>query len=339
MPARPPTPDRRPLVLHDLATGRIVLVAPRRDERPANAELAFGGRPPAEWCPFCVGNEKLTPPAVLQAPADPLAPWRARVIPNRYPFVEPMVEQAVERAPPGSPAGGPGRPAHGEHEVVIESPRHDTSILTVDEDSWHDAWMLVRRRLEDLAARDDLAWGMVFKNSGSLAGASLEHVHSQLVAVDFLPGLLAAECAAAAARADPFADLLAEAEAAGRFVARAGDLVALVPPAPRQPGETWILPVAREAHFHATSPARVAALADLCRDVVGRLERILPGCDYNWWLHEAAWRNAGPAADRWHWHLEILPRVAQLAGFELGTGCHVTSWPAGETAARLRDAR
>jgi UDPglucose--hexose-1-phosphate uridylyltransferase len=330
MAAHPLSPSRSPRVHHDPATGRIVLVAPRRDERPINAELAAGGRPAAEWCPFCAGNERLTPTAVLESPAESAAPWRARIIPNRFPFVEP--------APPGPPAAGSGRPAHGEHEVVIESPRHDTSILTVDQQAWHDAWTLVRRRLGDLAARDDLAWGMVFKNSGSPAGASLEHVHSQLVAIDFLPGLLEAEFAAAAIRADPFADLLAEAEAAGRLVARAADLVAIVPPAPRQPGETWILPAAREAHFHATSPARVAALADLCRDLVGRLERILPGCDYNWWLHEAAWREAAPAADRWHWHLEILPRVAQLAGFELGTGCHVTSWPAAEMAARLRDA-
>jgi len=337
MAARPPTPDRRPLVLHDLATGRIVLVAPRRDERPADAELAAAGRRPAEWCPFCAGNERLTPTAVLQAPADPLAPWRARVIPNRYPFVEPMILPAGAAAPP-HPPGGPPRPAHGEHEVVIESPRHDTSILTIDEAAWHDAWSLVRQRLAALAARADLAWGMVFKNSGPLAGASLEHVHSQLVAIDFLPGVLATEFAAAAGRADPFADLLAEAEATGRLVAQAGDLVAVVPPVPRQPGEIWILPTAREAHFHATSPARVVALADLCRDMVGRLGRILPGCDYNWWLHEAAWREGLPAADRWHWHLELLPRAAQLAGFELGTGCHVTSWPASEIAARLRDA-
>jgi len=214
MPARPSDPDsdRRPLVHHDPATGRTVLVAPRRAERPADAELAAGGRPAAEWCPFCAGNERLTPPAVLAAPA--AAAWRARIIPNRYPFVEPFCVP--------TPPAGPGRPAHGEHEVVIESPRHETSILAIERESWHDAWSLVRRRLEMLAARDDLAWGMVFKNSGSLAGASLAHVHSQLVALDFLPAMLAAELAAAAGRADPFADLLAEAEAAGRDLDPAG---------------------------------------------------------------------------------------------------------------------
>jgi UDPglucose--hexose-1-phosphate uridylyltransferase len=332
MSARPPTTGRSPLVLPDPATGRTVLVAPRRDERPANAELAGSGAAPAAWCPFCAGNERLTPAAVLEAA--PAAAWRARIIPNRYPFVEPVAGPI----PAAGPRAGGIRPAHGEHEVVIESPRHDTSILTVDHEAWHDAWWLVRRRLADLAGRADLAWGMVFKNSGNLAGASLEHVHSQLVALDFVPGVLATELAAAATRADPFAELLAEADAAGRVVARAGDLVALVPPAPRQPCETWILPVAREAHFHATSPARVAALAELARDVVARFARILPGCDYNWWLHEAAWHDAAPATDRWHWHLEILPRAAQLAGFELGTGCHVTAWPAAESAARLRDA-
>ena len=327
--SEPPHIQSRGPRLHvDHASGRTVLIAPRRDDRPADADLADGGGPPVAWCPFCAGNESRTPPAVVQTPDTPSTAWRARIVPNRYPFVEPATAAA---------AGG-GRPAHGEHEVVIESPRHDTSVLAIEPGGWQDAWELVRRRLAMLASRADLAWGTVFKNSGPRAGASLEHVHSQLVAIDFLPAILVAEFTAAATRADPFADMLAEADADGRVVTRSGDLVVIVPTAPRQPCETWILPIAREAYFHATSPARVEALATLTRDMVGRLGRVLPGCDYNWWLHEAAWRESGPVADRWHWHLEILPRATQLAGFELGTGCHVTAWPAAESAARLRDA-
>jgi UDPglucose--hexose-1-phosphate uridylyltransferase len=267
---------------------------------------------------------------VLRAPADATAAWQARIIPNRYPFVA-AADTAI----------GPGtaRPAHGVHEVVIESPRHDTLVTAVDPAAWRAAWSLVQRRLAELAGRDDLAWGTVFKNSGPRAGASLEHVHSQLVAVDFVPPAVAAEFAAAATEAEPFAALLAEAAAERRIVAEAGGLVALVPAAPRQPGEIWIVPAEREPHFHAAPPARAQAVADLTRDLVGRLARMLPGADFNWWLHEAAWRGGAAAvADRWHWHLEILPRVNQLAGFELGTGCHITPLPAAEAAARLRDA-
>ncbi len=325
--------SRPPLVHHDDRTGRAVFVAPGRDERPTDAELAAGsgGADAAGWCPFCAGNESLTPPAVLRAPADATAAWQARIIPNRYPFV----------APAADPIGqGPTRPAHGVHEVVIESPRHDTHVTTIDPAGWQASWALVQGRLASLARRDDLAWGTVFKNSGPRAGASLEHVHSQLVAVDFVPPAVAAEFAAAARQADPFATLLEEAAGERRIVTEADGLVALVPAAPRQPGEIWIVPTDREPHFHAAPPDRAVTLADLTRDLVGRLTRILPGADFNWWLHEAAWRPtaAQAATDRWHWHLEILPRVNQLAGFELGTGCHITPLPAAEAAARLRDA-
>ena len=329
-----PQPRRDPFVQHDDRTGRAVFVAPRREERPGDAELALahGGSAPGAWCPFCVGNEARTPSDVLREPADPAQAWLARIVPNRYPF--------VEAADPAAGDDGDPRPARGVHDVVIESPRHETSILAVDSAGWRAAWELVRRRLAALAGRGDLAWGTVFKNSGPRAGASLEHVHSQLVAIDFVPPAMRAEFEAAARRTDPFADLLAEARAAGRIVTEQGGLVALVPAAPRQPGETWIVPAAREPFFHAATAASADALADLTRDLIGRLARLLPGVDYNWWLHEAAWGDGEhvAATDRWHWHLEILPRATELAGFELATGCHITALPAAEAAARLRDA-
>lgn len=333
--------SRHPIVHHDAGTGRAVFVAPGRDERPDDAALAAAhGGSAAAWCPFCAGNESRTPPDILRAPAEGAA-WQARIVPNRYPFVGAPVANGPQ--PPDQEAVS-RQPAHGAHDVVIESPRHDTSVASIDAAGWRAAWGLVQRRLADLAGRGDLAWGTVFKNSGTLAGASLEHVHSQIVAVDFLPPAVRAEYRAAARgpSTDPFADLLGEARASGRIVHEADGLVALVPPAPRQPGETWIVPAAREAFFHAAASDRAIAVADLTRDLVARLERMLGRADYNWWLHEAAWATADERAtaalERWHWHLEILPRVTHLAGFELATGCHITAVPAVEAAARLRDA-
>ncbi len=322
---------RDPKVCHDTHTGRTVFIAPRRDERPGDAKLvAEAGPAPGAWCPFCAGNESRTPLAIRRAPADPARAWQARIIPNRYPFVEPQ---------PDAPEGTE-RPAHGIHEVLIESPQHHTSILEIEPDGWVEAWALTQRRLADLAARRDLAWGMVFKNSGPRAGASLEHVHSQIVGVDFVPPAVRAKFTAAANHADPCADLIADAAAAGRIVLEADGLVALVPAAARQPFETWVLPVSCEPHFHAASAERAATVARFTRLLVGRLATLLPGVDFNWWLHEAAWSGPfteDPITQRWHWQLEILPRATELAGFELGTGCHITALPPGEAAARLRD--
>ena len=317
-----------PRLHHDALAVRHVIVAPNRAERPADADLAARGGGPEAWCPFCAGNESRTPPDILRAPAGTALPWRARIVANRFPF--------VAHADPGAAGDGTsGRAAHGVHDVVIEAAAHETSILALDAAAWRDVWELARRRLADLAARDDLAWATVFKNSGPRAGASLEHLHSQIVALDFVPPFLVAELAAAAVAADPFGDLIGAARSAGRVVAERGGVVAVVPPAPRQPFETWLVPVEPVAFFHAAAPAQVAAVADLTQWFVARLERLVPGADYNWWLHQAPHRPP-PAAATWHWHLEMLPRLSQFAGFELGTGCHVNPLAAADSARLLR---
>jgi UDPglucose--hexose-1-phosphate uridylyltransferase len=227
------------------------------------------------------------------------------------------------------------RPAHGVHDVVIESAAHERSILALDADAWRDVWRMCQRRLADLARRADLAWATVFKNSGPRAGASLEHLHSQLIALDFVPPQMVAELAAARSVADPFGSLVAAARAEGRVVAERGGVVALVPPAPRQPFETWLVPTAAAAFFHAAPAEHVAAVADLTRWFVERLERLAPQADYNWWLHQAPHDRAA-VPPTWRWHLEIMPRLTHLAGFELGTGCHITTLAATEAARRLR---
>ena len=329
-----------PHLHHDPLTARTVFVAPGRAQRPNELEGA------TIRCPFCAGNESLTPPAVLQAARSPAEPWQARIVPNRFPIVSGTaadspgevgeVGEVIETATP--------RPATGVHEVVIESPAHVRSILAIDPADWRDVWELCRERLATLADQNGLAWATVFKNSGVRAGASLEHVHSQLVALDFVPPAILAELAVAGRTADPFGDLLRLAAAEDRIVEQAGDLVALVPPAPRQPFETWILPLTAERYFHATTSDRVAALAALTQSLIGRLDRLLPKADYNWWLHQppsahaAATHLGGPVPARWHWHLEIMPRINGLAGFELGAGCHITTATPKDSARRLRDA-
>jgi UDPglucose--hexose-1-phosphate uridylyltransferase len=232
--------------------------------------------------------------------------------------------------------------------VIVESPRHDSSILTVEPRAWRASWELVRQRLARLALRDDLAWGMVFKNSGPGAGASLDHVHSQLVALDFVPPLMAAKLAAVGGEEESFARIIREAEHDRRVVATTAELVALVPPAPRQPFEIWLIPRHDGAWFHAVEPSVAGGVADLLREVVARIERVAPGTDFNWWLHQAPFGREGvvlergsPAAGRtvptgWRWHLEIMPRISPLAGFELGTGCHIAIMSPEESARRLR---
>jgi UDPglucose--hexose-1-phosphate uridylyltransferase len=329
-PAHDPAASN-PRLHHDPVAGRTVFVAPQRATRPHDADRPTdpgATAAPRDWCPFCAGNEHRTPPAWLRAPADAAQPWQSRIVPNLYPF-------ALE-APVATGTAALPRAAHGVHDVVIESAAHERTVLAVESAAWRDVWTICRQRLEMLAGRGDLAWATIFKNSGPQAGASLEHLHSQLVGLDFVPQVVAAEVAAAIRSPHLFRDLIAAAEQTGRIVAEQADLVLLVPPAPRQPFEAWILPRTPEPYFHATGPARVAAIADLTQSFVTRLERLVPGADFNWWLHQLPFApHASDARDTWHWHLEILPRLSSFAGFELATGCHITTLPPDESAALL----
>lgn len=325
-PIDPVSVGSGPRIHHDPLAARRVFVTDRAG-RPGDAELGAGG-----WCPFCAGNESATPPDVLRSPSDPHRPWRSRIVPNRYPVtIEP---------PPGAAAAATGaafvRAARGVHDVVIEAADHARSILAVDAADWRDVWELCRRRLAMFADRGDLAWATIFKNSGPAAGASLAHVHSQIVALDFVPP--AVEAKMSPADRSPFVDFFAGARESGRVVREQGGLVAIVPHAARQPFETWIVPLEPAPHLHAAPAGEVAALADLTRWFVTRLADIAPGADYNWWLHQWPFTGHATAPDGWHWHLEILPRLAPLAGFELGTGCHITTMTPAESARRLRGA-
>jgi UDPglucose--hexose-1-phosphate uridylyltransferase len=337
-PHDPTAPD--PRLHHDPVTSRTVIVAPQRATRPHDADRPADADPATafrDWCPFCAGNEHRTPPAWLRAPSDAAKPWRARVVPNLYPFAveSPYAADAGVGQPPLLP-----RAAHGVHDVVIESAAHERTVAALDAGAWRDVWDLCRRRLAALAGRSDLAWATIFKNSGPQAGASLEHLHSQLVALDFVPQVIATEVAAVTHAPHLFYDLITAAERTGRIVAEQADIVLLVPPAPRQPFEAWILPRTPEPFFHATTAARAAAVADLTRLYVTRLERLVPGADFNWWLHQLPFGTRATAAAResWHWHLEILPRLSSFAGFELATGCHITTLPPDESAALLIEA-
>ncbi|MFM7207235.1 MAG: DUF4921 family protein [Planctomycetaceae bacterium] len=325
--------EHQPHVRHDPVTGRPVFVAPQRGGKPddrALLEQRGGTGDPHDWCPFCAGNEHRTPADVGRTPDDPAVPWRARIVPNAFPI--------ATTAPGGTPDRSPRRAA-GVHDVVIESRSHERSILGIDAADWRAVWSLCRRRLEAVAALPDVTWTTVFKNSGHRAGASLEHVHSQLVGLDLVPPAIEAEMAAVERDPATFPGLIDQARRDRRIVAELAGLVALVPPAPRQPYETWIVTDRAEPHFHRAQAAQVEALADLTRNLVGRLERLAPQCHYNWWLHQAPLRGeraADRTLDAWHWHLEIMPRLAELAGFEVGTGCHITTITAEESALRLR---
>lgn len=326
----------------DPVTGRRTYIAEDRAGRPsdfahpapgkaasalARTEAASEARRAA--CPFCAGHEAAAP---IEAAAvrDAAGRWQVRVVPNKFPAVASLASSA------------PDDPAAGVQEVIIESPRHLRDLAELSPAEFAVALVVCRDRIRHWAADGRLRHAMAFKNSGYAAGASLEHIHSQLIVLPYVPDTVGAELSGAAryfaaTGRCQYCDLLA-AEVAGavRLVAANAGFVAWCAHAGRQPYETWIVPRRHATHFEDVSTDEAGLLAQTLHEVVRRLHTATGGADYNLVLHSGPWHDAHAASYHWHW--ELTPRLAPLAGLELGAGVFINSLAPERAARRLREA-
>lgn len=311
-----------PELRQDPTSGRWVIIAEGRSGRPQ--EFSAPASNPVSRCPFCAGNEALTPDEISAYPTgQPDAAWQVRVVPNMYPAVQWDTSVA------------------GSHEVIVESPRHITSLTDLSEEHARLVFAVYQKRLRALGQDERLRYGLVFKNSGGNGGASLEHLHSQLLATEFVPPEIQLEAAKAGEyrvlnQRCLICDLLADELQGNRVVADDEHFVAFCPYASRFPYEMWVVPKTHEESFEKTNSDRVNALGALMLSLLKKLEACLGSCAYNYWIHTAPFRLS--PHDDFHWHIEIAPRVSKLAGFELGGGCFINPVDPDRAADCLRNA-
>jgi UDPglucose--hexose-1-phosphate uridylyltransferase len=336
----------------DPLTGLRAIIAGERAARPGAFASKVVERPPIdpEKDPFAEGNEDRTPPEVWALRPDGGGPdtpgWKVRVVPNLYPALGPG-EPGAERAAVDAAAGedpmrsGRGmpdlfvsRPAIGGHEVVINSPKPVSSLVDLapeEVETAMDAW---RTRMN---AHSDAAYPHLIVNEGVLAGASLPHTHSQLYALPFVPAAVARERERFTAYYERtqgrnlLADVLQEeVRLRERIVAIDSEAVVICPFASRMPFEMMLIPRAPRARFQDDGPLG----AGLLHEALARLQSALGGLPpLNMWV-----RTAPSGAGEFCWHLDVLPRLAQLAGLEMGTGVSLNIVPPEQAAAALRDA-
>lgn len=293
------------------ATGRVVASAPSLPAAHPN-------------CPFCAGNEVHTPVAAAMV-ANAAGQWQVRVVPNKYPAVR--VDEPVDGA-------------FGAHEVIIESPEHLVDVTQLGRTRLVEVVRVYRDRLRHWASQRGLRHGLVFKNSGCDAGASLEHIHSQVTAVPFVLPVVERELAAAerfygSQGACIFCDLIdRELDEEWRVVSATEDFVVVCPIAPRQPYEMCLLPLEHAARFDQLADDAIEPLAAALFDALQRLQAAAPGCPYNLLLHTAPFDDEHAASYHWHW--EIVPRLAHEAGLEWGGGVHICPLSPENAAKRLR---
>jgi UDPglucose--hexose-1-phosphate uridylyltransferase len=286
-----------PRTLREPTTDRPVLLAPLRQQRPHYTST--GAQP--RRCPFCPGHEDDTPPEI-DRDGDGGAHWLARAFANKY-------------------------PANQHHEVIAEGQHHCEQPSELDLATWRAGVRLWQRRIRAIEARPGIACAFLFKNVGALAGASVEHNHSQLLGLPELPPRLQLEATQATRLpACPWCQTLASAAAQQRLV-YANDQHAVVVPDPNKlPHETWLLPLRCEDDFLQTDAASLAAAL---RALFTAVARGLRRPAFNLWLHRI------PGA-RFHWHFELQPRTGQMAGLELGGDMYINSVPPAVSAERLR---
>ncbi|MGD0899569.1 MAG: galactose-1-phosphate uridylyltransferase [Thermoguttaceae bacterium] len=330
-----------PELRKDPIVDRWVIIASNRAQRP-NAFVTSRAWEGAEPCPFCEGHEKETPGetfAFRRPQSVPDGPgWRVRVVPNKFPSLAGLGGEIARHCEGLCES----IEAAGAHEVIIESPRHIESVSEMTPEAVAEVFLAYRQRLLHWKQDPRLRYAVVFKNVGAAAGASLQHTHSQLMALPIVPTSVREEIAGAAEffrlrGRCVYCHLIDEELTAGRrVVLQAPRLVAFAPFASRFPFETWILPRTHVSHFEDAADDLLEDLAAMVRSVVARIETASARPAYNYFLHTSPFDTGD--LGHYHWHIEVIPALTQAAGFEWGSGCFVNPVPPEDAAAFLRGA-
>jgi UDPglucose--hexose-1-phosphate uridylyltransferase len=317
-----------PELRKDPVTGRWVIISTERRKRPNDFRFERPSIIGREECPFCPGQESLTPPEVLayrqNGGGANSSDWVVRVVPNKFPALQ--VEGGLDREGDGMFDRMNGI---GAHEVIIETPDHDKTFASMSEPEIERVLSAYRERLLDLKLDRRLRYILVFKNQGATAGATLEHAHSQLIALPVVPDFVREEIEGARRHFEAkercvFCDIVRQEMASGiRVIQENADIVAIAPYAPRFPFETWLLPRRHASRFEDAPRHEYESLARLLKSVLIRIDRALESPAYNLIVHSAPFNDANHVGDHYHWHVEILPKLARTAGFEWGTGFYI----------------
>ena len=322
----------------DPLSDRWVIIASERAKRPSDFEIEADASVPS-FDPFAPGNEDKTPPEIAafrEAGTLPNKPgWRVRVVPNKFPVLQ--VEGALNRRGDGIYDRMQGI---GAHEVIIDTPDCVRSFTRLPDTQVQEMIWMYRDRLVDLRRDKRLKYGMIFKNVGVAAGAPLFHSHSQLIVTPIVPRNITQQIAVCHEFYEYrgrclLCDMQAqESEQKTRVVIDSGMFLAFEPYAPRSPFETWILPKNHEAHFEDIQQQECEELAYILRRTVAKIEKGLGRVAYNYMIFTSPF-DSGPLP-HYHWHIEIVPRMTRVAGFEWATGFYINPVPPEDAAEFLR---
>ncbi|MGC8928062.1 MAG: galactose-1-phosphate uridylyltransferase [Myxococcota bacterium] len=329
-----------PELRKDPIIGRWVIIATERAKRPSDFKVNQE-KPKGGFCPFCEGNEDKTPPEIMayrKNGSQPNTPgWIVRVVPNKFPAL--MIEGGLNREGLGIYDKMNGV---GAHEVIIEGTNHDKALSDFSDDEVESVLWAYRDRIIDLKKDTRFKYIMIFKNHGEAAGASLEHTHSQLIALPIVPRYVTEEMSGAKdyysyKERCIFCDIVRQEKMdKTRVVFENDDYLVICPFAPKFPFETWILPKTHQTHYEDGQVKEYKNLSKALRTTLKKLAIALNNPPYNFIIH-----NTPIVTEKnipyYHWHIEIMPSLTKVAGFEWGSGFYINPTPPENAAQHLRD--
>ena len=330
-----------PELRKDPIHGRWVIISTERSRRPSDF-TAEERRPIGGFCPLCEGNEDRTPPEILAFRDNGTPPdspgWTLRVVPNKFPALR--IEGELDREGEGIYDKMNGV---GAHEVVIETPRHEDILATLPLKGVNNVLHAYRERIIDLRRDQRLRYVLVFKNHGLAAGASLEHSHSQIIALPIVPKRVSEEIEGAKTYFNfkdrcVFCDIIRqELQQKRRIITENKSFLSIAPFASRFPFETWILPKTHYCSFEHMEISLYEQAAQILSDTLQRIYRVLNDPPYNFVIHTSSFPEVD--AEHYHWHFEIMPKLTKVAGFEWGTGFYINPTPPEEAAEYMREVK
>lgn len=337
-----------PELRKDPIIGRWVIIATERAKRPDDFSVSHE-EPPEGPCPFCEGKEDQTPPEIFafrktNTQKDKEG-WDVRTVPSIAPILR--VEGDLSRQGIGMYDVMNGL---GAHEVVIETPQHIANMADLSEEQIAKVIFSYIERITDLGKDLRFKYVLVFKNYGWAAGGGrLKHSRSQLMATPVNPKRVKEELAGARKYFEfkdrcIFCDLIRQEMNSGeRLIMDSDGMLAFAPFASRFPFETWIMPKQHSADFINLKMQEVFELAKVIKQVLAKIKKALKDPPYNYILHTAPFRIPKKPGywktldEDYHWHIEIIPRLTRVAGFEWGSGFYINPTPPEEAARYLRE--
>jgi len=286
----------------DYILERWGVISSARGKRPHELQKAAKVKEGA--CFFCPGNEKLTPPEIGRIVRN--GNWQLRWFENKFPALKPEGQWSAKTDSRFYTSAD----AYGYHEVIVETPRHDRQLTQFNAEELENVFHVYARRIVDLESKPNIAYVNVFKNHGYLAGTSIAHSHSQVMATSFVPTEIQDKITAMRKFIScPYCSIIQSEKNSGRYCFENQDLIAFTPYASRFNYELWIFP---KLHVSRLEEINTASLAEILVKVMEKVHELKT--DYNILLQY------GPKKQDFHLHVEVCPRSARWGGFELGSG-------------------